>query len=81
MYYRKTKLNDDYNVNNYVTDSIGGGITFGYPIDENQNISAGLNIDQTKVTTGAYVSTYVRDYLLSKWWQANAYFNIIVQLI
>ncbi|MDI1225392.1 MULTISPECIES: outer membrane protein assembly factor BamA [Acinetobacter] len=65
MYYRKTKLNSDYNVNNYVTDSIGGGVTFGYPIDENQNISAGLNIDQTKVTTGAYVSTYVRDYLLA----------------
>ncbi|WP_010111469.1 outer membrane protein assembly factor BamA [Acinetobacter sp. P8-3-8] len=64
LYYRKTKLNDDYNVNNYVTDSIGGGLTFGYPIDENQNISAGLNIDETKVTTGAYVSTYVRDYLL-----------------
>ena len=64
MYYRKTKLNDDYNVNNYVTDSFGGGINFGYPIDENQSISAGLNIDQTEVTTGPYVSTYVRDYLL-----------------
>ncbi|MEG2471673.1 outer membrane protein assembly factor BamA [Acinetobacter sp.] len=64
MYYRKTKLNDDYNVNNYVTDSFGGGINFGYPIDENQSISAGLNIDQTEVTTGQYVSTYVRDYLL-----------------
>ena len=63
MYYRKTKLDDDYNVNNYVTDSLGGGITFGYPIDENQSVSAGLNIDQTKVTTGEYVSTYVRDYL------------------
>jgi len=65
MYYRKTKLNDDYNVNNYVTDSFGGGISFGYPIDENQSISAGLNIDQTDVTTGPYVSTYVRDYLLA----------------
>ena len=65
MYYRKTKLNDDYNVNNYVTDSYGGGINFGYPIDENQSISAGLNIDQTDVTTGPYVSTYVRDYLLA----------------
>lgn len=63
MYYRKTKLDDDYNVNNYVTDSFGGGISFGYPIDENQSISAGLNIDQTEVTTGPYVSTYVRDYL------------------
>lgn len=65
MYYRKTKLDDDYNVNNYVTDSFGGGINFGYPIDENQSVSAGLNIDQTKVTTGSYVSTYVRDYLLA----------------
>ncbi|RFS34459.1 outer membrane protein assembly factor BamA [Acinetobacter sp. SWAC5] len=65
MYYRKTKLNNDYNVNNYVTDSFGGGINFGYPIDENQSISAGLNIDSTKVTAGAYVSTYVRDYLLA----------------
>ncbi len=65
MYYRKTKLDDNYNVNNYVTDSFGGGINFGYPIDENQSISAGLNIDQTEVTTGPYVSTYVRDYLLA----------------
>jgi outer membrane protein insertion porin family len=65
MYYRKTKLDDDYNVNNYVTDSLGGGINFGYPIDENQTISLGLNIDNTEVTTGPYVSTYVRDYLKS----------------
>lgn len=65
MYYRKTKLDDDYNVNNYVTDSFGGGINFGYPIDENQSISMGLNVDQTDVTTGPYVSTYVRDYLLA----------------
>ncbi|WP_180176329.1 MULTISPECIES: outer membrane protein assembly factor BamA [unclassified Acinetobacter] len=63
MYYRKTKLDNNYNVNNYVTDSFGGGINFGYPIDENQSISAGLNIDQTDVTTGSYVSTYVADYL------------------
>ena len=65
MYYRKTKLDDDYNVNNYVTDSFGGGLTFGYPIDENQSVSMGLNIDNTEVTTGAYVSTYIRDYLLA----------------
>ena len=65
MYYRKTKLDEDHNVNNYVTDSFGGGINFGYPIDENQSVSAGLNIDQTEVTTGPYVSTYVRDYLLA----------------
>ncbi|MFW1754972.1 outer membrane protein assembly factor BamA [Acinetobacter wanghuae] len=65
MYYRKTKLDDDYSVNNYVTDSFGGGINFGYPIDENQSVSFGLNIDNTEVTTGRNVSTYIRDYLLA----------------
>ncbi|MEB6478748.1 outer membrane protein assembly factor BamA [Acinetobacter vivianii] len=65
VYYRKTKLNKDYNVNNYVTDSIGGSLSFGYPIDENQSLSASLGIDQTKVRTGPSVSTYIRDYLLA----------------
>ncbi|ENW04920.1 outer membrane protein assembly factor BamA [Acinetobacter beijerinckii] len=65
VYYRKTKLNEDYNVNNYVTDSVGGSLSFGYPIDENQSLSASLGIDQTKVRTGPGVSTYIRDYLLS----------------
>ncbi|MFA2969743.1 outer membrane protein assembly factor BamA [Acinetobacter pittii] len=65
VYYRKTKLNDDYNVNNYVTDSFGGSLSFGYPIDENQSLSASVGVDNTKVTTGPYVSTYVRDYLLA----------------
>ena len=65
VYYRKTKLNKDYNVNNYVTDSAGGSLSFGYPIDENQSLSASIGIDQTKVRTGPSVSTYIRDYLLA----------------
>ncbi|ENU30217.1 outer membrane protein assembly complex, YaeT protein [Acinetobacter sp. CIP-A165] len=65
VYYRKTKLNKDFNVNNYVTDSLGGSLSFGYPIDENQSLSASVGIDKTKVRTGPNVSTYIRDYLLS----------------
>lgn len=65
VYYRKTKLNKDFNVNNYVTDSLGGSLSFGYPIDENQSLSASLGIDKTKVRTGPSVSTYIRDYLLN----------------
>ncbi|MBJ8439576.1 outer membrane protein assembly factor BamA [Acinetobacter junii] len=65
VYYRKTKLNEDYNVNNYVTDSYGGSLSFGYPIDENQSLSASLGVDKTKVRTGPNVSTYIRDYLLA----------------
>ncbi len=64
-YLKKTKLNDKHSVNNYVTDSVGGSLTFGYPLDENQSVSATVNIDKTKVTTGPYVSTYIRDYILA----------------
>ena len=72
VYYRKTKLNDDYNVNNYVTDSFGGSLSFGYPIDENQSLSASVGVDNTIVTTGPYVSTYVRDYLLANGGKATS---------
>ena len=65
VYYRKTKLSENYNVNNYVTDSVGGSLSFGYPIDENQSLSASVGIDKTKVRTGPSVSTYIRDYLLA----------------
>lgn len=72
VYYRKTKLSENYNVNNYVTDSVGGSLSFGYPIDENQSISASLGIDETKVRTGPSVSTYIRDYLLANGGKATA---------
>lgn len=62
-YFRQTKL-DKLNVSTYVTDSVGGSLTFGYPIDENQNVSASLNIDNTEINTGQFASVAVRDYLL-----------------
>ncbi|MDO4440633.1 MAG: outer membrane protein assembly factor BamA [Moraxella sp.] len=50
-YYRKTKY-DNKNVSNYVLDSYGGTLSYGYPINENQRISAGINIDNTEVQGG-----------------------------
>ena len=63
-YFRKTKL-DKLNVSTYVTDSVGGSLTFGYPLDENQNVSASFNVDETQITSGQFVSTAIRDYLLA----------------
>ena len=37
----------------YKTQSTGGGIRFGYPIAEKENLSAGLGIDNTSVTIDA----------------------------
>lgn len=63
-YYRKTKL-DRLNVSTYVTDSYGGSLTFGYPIDENQNVSASVNVDNTKISAGQFLAVALRDYLLA----------------
>ncbi|PNP98095.1 outer membrane protein assembly factor BamA [Moraxella sp. RCAD0137] len=53
-YYRKTKY-DDKNISNYVLDSYGASLSYGYPIDENQRLSAGINIDNTTVRGGRYM--------------------------
>ena len=53
-YYRKTKYDDD-NVSNYVTDSYGATLNYSYPVDETKRVSAGLNVDNTKVRGGRYL--------------------------
>lgn len=53
-YYRKTKY-DSKNISNYVLDSYGASLIYGYPIDENQRISGGLTLDSTKVRGGPYM--------------------------
>lgn len=53
-YYRKTKY-DDTNISNYVTDSYGGSLKYGYPVNENIRISGGVNIDNTQVRAGRFI--------------------------
>ncbi|ANB91295.1 membrane protein [Moraxella ovis] len=51
-YYRKTKY-DSKNIRGYVLDSYGANLRYGYPINENQRIIAGLNFDNTSVKGGS----------------------------
>ena len=53
-YYRKTKYDDD-NVSNYVTDSYGATLNYSYPVDETKRVSAGINVDNTKVRGGRFL--------------------------
>lgn len=53
-YYRKTKA-DSRNISNYVLDAYGANLSYSYPIDENQRLSAGVNIDNTKVRGGRFM--------------------------
>lgn len=54
-YYRKTKA-DKRNISNYVLDTAGGSLIYGYPIDENQRISAGININQNDLHGGRFMA-------------------------
>lgn len=71
VYYRETKL-DKLNVSQYVTDSFGGTLTLGYPIDENQSVSGSVNIDETKVVAGQFVAKSTADYLKANGGKATA---------
>lgn len=63
LYYRKTKI-DSLSVSKYVTDSLGGSVSLGYPIDENKDISMSLGVDDTNITMGGAATQFARDYLL-----------------
>ncbi len=53
-YYRKTKY-DDKNVSNYITDSMGASLSYGYPVDEKIRVNAGVNVDKTDLRGGRWM--------------------------
>lgn len=65
FYVRNTKLDSSLSVQRYYSDSAGGSMTFGYPVDETKNVSATLNIDNTDIRTTSFVSKVAQDYLTS----------------
>ncbi len=62
LYVRQTKF-DNLNISNYATDSMGGNVSFSYPIDETETISFALGYDQTKIKLGTLPSEVVYDFV------------------
>lgn len=62
LFYRETKF-DSRNVSNYVTNTMGGSVSFGYPIDENESISFSVGVDKTDITKGSLASQLVSDFV------------------
>lgn len=69
-YYRKTKY-DNSNISNYVLDSYGVSLAYGYPINEHQRLSGGFTLDSTKVRGGPYMGIANIKQLLSDGGTAN----------
>ncbi|MDO7676306.1 MAG: outer membrane protein assembly factor BamA, partial [Gammaproteobacteria bacterium] len=62
LYYRVTDYGE-YNVANYLTNSMGGGVQFGYPISDTTRIGLNLNFDNTDIDPGSLPSREIADFL------------------
>lgn len=76
LFYRVTKF-DARNVSNYVTNSMGGNMSFGYPIDENESINFSIGLDKTDITKGTLASKLVTDFVNT---EGDRYLNYTASL-
>lgn len=66
-FYRSTDYDElDYSISSYSVDSLGLGITFGYPISEYSRLSYGLSAQQDKIKTGLYTVDEIVDFIESE---------------
>jgi len=62
LFFRKLDYNEA-NIANFSTDTIGGGVTYGFPIGETQRITFGGQVEYTDITEGRYPSQEISAYL------------------
>ena len=63
-FYNETNYDKlDYNVSSYSVDSMGAGVSFGYPISETSRLSFGLTVQQDRLKSGHYTVYEILDFL------------------
>ena len=73
-FYRATDYDDlDVDVSSYAVDSLGGGVSIGYPISETSRLTYGLTIQQDTIDTGRYTVDEIVDFLET---EGDSYLNL-----
>lgn len=63
-FYRTTDYDElDVDVSSYAVDSLGGGVSIGYPISETSRLTYGLTVQQDTIDTGLYTVDEIFDFL------------------
>ena len=62
LYYRKTDYGE-FNVANYLSNSMGFGVQYGYPISDIQRINLGLTYDKTEIDIGTLPAREIWDFI------------------
>jgi outer membrane protein insertion porin family len=72
-FYRTTDYqNLDVNVASYAVDSLGAGVSVGYPISETSRLTFGLTAQQDKIKTGQYTVDEIFNFVNT---QGDQYLN------
>jgi outer membrane protein insertion porin family len=61
--YHRTTDTSSTEIAYYKSESTGGGVRFGFPINEHQSFSIGLAADSTSITTFDSSPTYYKKYV------------------
>lgn len=62
LFFRELDYDED-NISSYKTDSLGGGVSFGYPLSETQTISFGFGYEFTDITEGVFPVLEISEFL------------------
>ena len=63
-FYRTTDYDDlDVDVSSYSVDSMGAGVSIGYPISETSRLTYGLTIQQDSIDAGRYTVDEIIDFM------------------
>ncbi|SIS45857.1 outer membrane protein assembly factor BamA [Neptunomonas antarctica] len=73
VFYRKTDFEED-DVSSYSLNEYGGGVTFGYPINDYQRLSFSLGIENIEVNTNTSVPVEEIESFLTV--EGNEYLNV-----
>ncbi|PIE24980.1 MAG: outer membrane protein assembly factor BamA [Neptuniibacter caesariensis] len=76
LYYRKRDF-DESNSSAFSTDEVGGGVNFGYPIDDFQRLNFGLTLEQVTINTNSIGTPDEINQFLAD--EGNDYLNIILR--
>ena len=62
LFFRQLDF-DERNIARFTTDSVGGGVTYGFPIGETQRVNFGGMIEYTDITEGRFPAQEISAYL------------------
>ena len=76
LYFRKTDYGE-FNVANYLSDSMGFGVQFGYPVSDTQRVNYGLTYDKTDIDIGTMPAREIWDFINA---EGNIFETITAQI-